>query len=72
MVLVEDAANMAKVVSAKLTRLTRLTRLAVLWLLGNVPLKDPSWGSTISAQNYQMMSMSVPSVLLLLVLQICS
>lgn len=73
MVLVQDTANMAKVVSTKLTKLTkltRLTRLTILWLL--VHLKNPSWRSTITAQNYQMMSMSVPSVLLFLILQIFS
>lgn len=69
MVLMEHTANMAKVVNIKLTRLTRLTDLG---LLENVHLQDPGWGSTITAQNYQMMSMSVPSVLLFLVLQICS
>lgn len=41
MVLVEDTANMVKVVSTRLARLTRLTRLTVLWLLENVHLPGP-------------------------------
>lgn len=63
---------MVKVVSTKLTMLTMLTRLTMLWLLENVHFEDPSWGATITAQNYQMMPTIVPSVLLFLVLHICS